>query len=142
MGILPVLMRFIHILSAITLVGGVFAWRFGAIPAGAALAPDTRAKVENAFAAAWRPAVLAAILGLLASGSYNFMAKMGSGHLSPAYHAVFGVKFLLALHVFAITLIATKPDNAKRARQLVGVAASGLVIVILSAVLRTVLGPQ
>ena len=139
MGLLPIVMRFVHVLSAVTLVGGVLAWRFAAIPSAAALAPETQTKVGNAFAAAWRPAVIAAVLGLLVSGSYNFMAKMGSTTLQPAYHAVFGVKFLLALHVFASTLLAARQNNPRRERQLTGVAASGVLIVILSAVLRTAL---
>lgn len=134
-------MRLIHILSAITLLGGVFAWRFGALASGANLASDTRAKVENAFAAAWRPAVLASVIGLLVSGFYNFMQKVGAGGLQPAYHAVFGVKFLLALHVFAATLLATKPNNPKRERMLTGVVASGVIVVVLAVILRT-LGPQ
>lgn len=144
MDVLPVLMRFIHILSAMTLLGGALAWRFGALPSLAALAPETRTKVENAFAAAWRPAVIAGVFGILLSGSYNFMAKMqaakaAGGALPPAYHAVFGVKFLLALHVFAAVLLATKQNNPKRERQLTGVVISGVVILILSAVLKVVL---
>jgi hypothetical protein len=133
MPALNVFMRFLHIVSAITLVGGVLAWRFAAIPATAALASETREKVGNAIAAAWRPFVIFAIAGLLISGTWNFLHKTG---LTPAYHAVFGIKILLALHVFAAAFLAARPDNPKRARQLTGVAVSGVVIVILSAVLR------
>ena len=133
MPALNIFMRFLHIISAITLLGGALAWRFAAIPATAALASETRDKVGNALAAAWRPFVILAIAGLLISGTYNFINKTG---LTPAYHAVFGMKFLLALHVFAAVYLAGRPDNAKRARQLTGVAISGSAIVILSAVLR------
>jgi hypothetical protein len=133
MPALNIFMRFLHIVSAITLLGGVLAWRFAAIPATAALASETRDKVGNAIAAAWRPFVLFAIAGLLISGTWNFLHKTG---LTPAYHAVFGIKILLALHVFAAAFLAARPGNPKRARQLTGVAISGVVIVILSAVLR------
>lgn len=126
-------MRFLHIVSAITLVGGVLAWRFAAIPATDALASETRDKVGNAMAAAWRPFLILAIAGLLISGTYNFLHKTG---LTPAYHAVFGIKIMLALHVFAAAYLATGAHNAKRSRQLLGVAISGVTIVILSAVLR------
>jgi hypothetical protein len=129
-------MRFLHIISAIALLGGALAWRFAAIPATAALASETRDKVGNAIAAAWRPFVIFAIAGLLISGTYNFLNKTG---LTPAYHAVFGMKFLLALHVFAAVYLAGRPHNAKRSRQLTGVAISGTAIVILSAVLRWLL---
>jgi hypothetical protein len=129
-------MRFLHIVSAVTLIGGILAWRFGMMPAIGALAEDTRRKVDNAFAAAWQPTVLCAIAGLLVSGIYNFLHKTG---LTPAYHAVIGIKFLLALHVFAVAVLATRADNPKRTRQLTGVALSGVLIVLLSAVLRGIL---
>jgi len=133
MAALTIFMRFLHIISAITLVGGALTWRYAAIPAMAPLAEDTRSKLGDAIAAAWRPFVLSAIAGILISGIFNFLRKTG---LTPAYHAVFGIKMLLALHVFAVLYIATGAQNPKRARQLTGVAISGVIIVILSAVLR------
>jgi len=136
MPALNILMRFLHVFSAITLLGGALAWRFGAIPSLAPLAEDTRVKLDSAIAAAWRPFVIAAVAGLLISGTYNFLNKTG---LTPAYHAVFGIKFLLALHVFAAAILAARPRNPKRSRQLTGVAISGVAIVILSAVLRWLL---
>jgi hypothetical protein len=128
-----VFFRALHILCAVTLVGGVMAWRFAAIPAEAALAEETRTKTGNATAVAWRPWILTAVAGLLISGVYNFLHKAG---LTPVYHAIFGVKILLALHVFAAAILAARPNNARRKRQLTGVVASGVIIVILSAVLR------
>jgi len=133
MPALNILMRFLHIISAVTLLGGVLTWRFGVTPALGSLSGEARSKVDNAIAAAWRPFVLSAIAGLLVSGIYNFLNKTG---LTPAYHAVIGVKFLLALHVLAVAILVSSPDNTKRARQLTGVAVSGVMIVILSAVLR------
>ena len=88
MDALNIFMRFLHIISAMTLVGGALAWRFGAIPAAAALAEDTRTKVGNAIAAAWRPFIFSAMGGVLISGTYNFVNKTG---LTPAYHAVIGI---------------------------------------------------
>jgi uncharacterized membrane protein len=125
--------RTLHVLSAITLLGGVLAWRFAAIPAENAFAADTRAKLGNAIAGAWRPWVLTAVAGLIVSGIYNFLHKTG---LTPAYHAIFGIKILLALHVFAAVILAARPGNQRRSRQLTGVVVSGIIIVILSAVLR------
>jgi hypothetical protein len=136
MAALTVFMRFVHIVSAITLLGGALAWLYGALPSTAALAGETRAKIENAMASAWRPFVLIAIIGILISGAFNFVRKMQTTVLSPAYHAVFGIKVLLALHVIAAIFLATTPNNSRRARQLTGVVISGIAIVILSAVLR------
>lgn len=133
MPALTILMRVLHIVSAITILGGVLAWRYALIPSTEPLASETRNKVDEAVAAAWRPWGIAAVFGILISGTYNFLNKTG---VTPAYHAIFGIKVLLALHVLAVVFVVTKPGNAKRARQLTGVAISGGLIVILSGVLR------
>jgi uncharacterized membrane protein len=131
--VLNIFMRFLHILSAIALAGGALLWRFAAIPATEPLADDTRRKVGDAIARAWRPVILLASAGILVSGIYNFLRKKG---LPPAYHAIFGIKVLLALHVIAVLIVASKPGNEKRSRQLLGVIFSAVIIVSLSAVLR------
>ena len=65
---------------------------------------------------------------------------MKTNALPPAYHAIFGIKFLLVMHVAAVMLVSAKPevDNDKRARLLTGAAISGLVILLLSATLRSI----
>jgi hypothetical protein len=130
---LNIFMRFLHILSAVTLLGGVIAWRVAAIPATAPLAVDMRNKLGNAIAAAWRPVFFAAVAGLLVSGIYAYLNK---GTVTPAWQAVIGIKFLLVLHVFAVGFLVTMPNNEKRSRQLTGIMISGVVIVALAAVLR------
>ena len=106
MAALNIFMRFLHILSAVTLAGGALAWRFAAIPATEPLNVETRGKVGDAMARAWRPVVFSAIAGILISGTYNFLRKT---NLPPAYHAVFGIKVLLALHVFAVLIWRRSP---------------------------------
>jgi hypothetical protein len=132
---LNILMRIVHILSAITLLGGILTWRFAFIPALSVSGADAPKSADDAVASSWRPAVLLSLAGLLISGIYNYI-RWRSGGLPPEYHAVIGVKFLLALHVFAVAILATRPANPKRARQLTGVAVSGVAIVILSAFLN------
>jgi hypothetical protein len=132
-GPVAVFFRVLHILSAITLLGGVMAWRFAAIPAESSLGLEPRLEVANSTASAWRPWVVGSILGLIASGTYNILHKTGA---TPLYHALFGLKILLALHVFAAAYLATRPNNARRARQLTGVFISGILIVIISGILR------
>ena len=134
MPALNIFMRFLHMISAILLLGGAFAWRFAEVPAERALAPDLRGRFGNAMAAAWRPFVVAAVAGLLISGIWNFLQKTG---LTPVYHAIFGIKVLLALDVFAASILAVRAVNPKRSRQWMHVAAAGIAIVILSAILRS-----
>jgi len=57
----------------------------------------------------------------------------------------FGVKFLLALHLFAILYLVTKPAgggarDAKRPRLIAGAVASGMIILALGAYLKSLHG--
>lgn len=134
MNEINVVMRFLHIISAVALLGGVIAWRFAVIPATEPLTADMRSKIGNAVAAAWRPVFFVSAGGLLLSGIFNYVNK---GNVPAAWHAFIGVKFLLVLHVLAVGFLATMPNNEKRSRQLTGVVISGVVIVILGAILRS-----
>lgn len=135
MELLSILTMALHILCAVTLVGGALAWRYGAIPGIQLLEPETRAKVDNAIAASWRKVVFLAIAGVLLSGIYNVA---NAGQRTPRFHMVLGIKMLAVLHLFAVSVIATRADNPRRARQLTGVAFSGVGILILSVVLHWV----
>lgn len=132
MELLTILMMALHIFCAVALVGGALAWGLVAVPGIQQLETATRAKVENAMAAAWRPAAVYFMAGLLVSGIYNLVH---TGPHTPMFEMVFGIKMLLVLHVFAVTLAASRPDKPKRARLFMGVAVSGAAIVVLSVVL-------
>jgi hypothetical protein len=102
-------------------------------PASSTLAPDVRIGLDNQAARRFRPLVFAAMTLLVVSGAYNFLYK---NPRTPLYHALFGVKILLVLHVFAVAILATSPNNPRRARQLFGAAISGVVIILISAYLK------
>ena len=76
------------------------------------------------------------IVGILAAGVYQLMIRISS--VPHNYHAVFGAKLLMVMHIAAVLLLTTKPEmeEAKRARLLTGAAVSGLGVLLLSAVLR------
>ena len=131
--ILTALMRWVHISSAVTLIGGIVYARFVMIPAAASLSPDARKALDDSAAVHFRPVVFAAMAGLVLSGLYNYLSKPGH---SAWYHALFGLKILLVLHVFSVAILAAAPNNPRRARQLFGAAVSGLTIVLISAYLK------
>jgi uncharacterized membrane protein len=133
--ILTALMRWLHLSSVVTLIGGIFYARFVMTPAGHTLSPDARTALDEAAAARFRPIMFAGIAGLLVSGIYNYLLKPGH---SPLYHMLFGVKILLALHVFSVAILVTAPKNSRRARQLFGAAVSGLTIILISAYLKSI----
>lgn len=131
---LTVIMRWLHISSMATLVGGMLYGRLVAAPAAAALAAGEQEGLGDRAAAHYRPLVVSAMIGLILSGIYKLVTSPGHG---VRYEMLFGVKMLLVLHVFAVALLIVKPHNARRTRMMTGVVISGLTIILISAWLKT-----
>ena len=130
-----VLMRWLHLTSMATLVGGMLFGRFVMISSEDILAPDARDTFGARAARAYRPLVLAAVMGLIVSGTYNLLTNPGH---TPTYHILLGVKLLLVMHVFAVAFLVTPPKNPHRARLMAGTVVSGLIIIAISAYLRRI----
>ncbi|QEG34914.1 hypothetical protein [Bythopirellula goksoeyrii] len=137
---LQVLLRVLHIFGAVILVGGIFYQRSILFPTGVDACFVGRRQV-------WAKWVGIATLFLLASGLYNFItiirtAKADGVPLPPTYHALFGVKFLLALLVmFLAAILAGKTEAAERFRQKMGMWlnvawSASLTILVIAAILR------
>jgi uncharacterized membrane protein len=140
---LDLVLRWIHVLAAITAVGGAVFARFVVFPSLASLPEQDRDALHAVMRARWSKIIAAAIAFLLVSGLYNFMAIAMRYELPRWYHPLFGIKFLLALAVFAIaSLLAGKSPAAVALR---GNARAWLnlnivlavLVVCLSGVLRT-----
>ena len=92
------------------------------------------------------PAVVTFASALLAAGALAlanaYTWRQGAlfllgGALGVAlYHALFGLKILLALHVFAVAILIAQPGNTKRNRQMFGAAVSGLTVILISNYLK------
>ena len=74
-----------------------------------------------------------AIACLVISGLFNFLTHPGHTRY---YHALFGMKILLALHVFAVAILIARPGNKRRNRQMFGAAISGLTVILISNYLK------
>jgi hypothetical protein len=61
------------------------------------------------------------------------MTKPGRSTL---FHALFGIKILLALHVFSVSILIAQPGNKRRNRQMFGAAVSGLIILLIASYLK------
>ena len=133
--VLFVLMRWLHLASMATLVGGMLYGRFVMTSSESALAADSREALGNRAAGAYRPLVLAAISGLILSGAYNLATNPGH---SVRYYVLLSIKLLLALHVFSMAFLITQPKNPRRARMMTGTVISGLIIIAISAYLRRI----
>jgi hypothetical protein len=122
-NLLSIAMRWLHLTSVVVIVGGAIHVSFFSTP-GKPL-PGSAQRV------------LFALITLLGTGIFQLVNRMPA---PPVYHMIFGVKFLLFLHVGAVTMLVNRPgiDDAKRKRMLTGVAISGIAVVLLSAVLRSI----
>jgi len=152
MDALLLLLRWMHILGAVLLVGGLCFSRFALLPALADTEEDSREKLQESIQRKWMPWVIIAITLLLVSGLANFLLfnstvqsqGWGDGEWmkQTSYHAIFGVKFLLALVVFyfASGLVGRDSGTAwirsDRARWLGLTLGLAVAIIILSGQLR------
>jgi uncharacterized membrane protein len=131
--VIYVIMRWLHIASMATLIGGMISGRMVLSQAAAGLSPESRESFMDKAASLYRPLVFAAMGGLLISGTYNILTNLGHTAL---YHMLLGIKFLLVMHVFAVAILITRPHNPRRSRMMAGAAISGLAIIAISAYLR------
>jgi uncharacterized membrane protein len=133
--VLFVLMRWLHFSSFVTLIGGMIYARLVMTSAVGSLAPDTGKALGARLAAGQRPFVIAAVIGLIVSGTYNILTNPGH---TPKYHMLLGIKLLLVLHIFFVAFLVTQPENPRRARQMTGTVISGLLVLAISAYLRRI----
>jgi hypothetical protein len=136
-----VLMRWVHLASVVFTIGGFAYARLVEVPSLAAIPPEDRSAMMPLCSARFRPLIYSGIAGLLVSGLCNFL--INPGH-SRYYYTWFGIKMLLALHVFAAGLLVLRPsgadpdDQARRARRMSGILISGLLTILVAAYLRRI----
>jgi len=130
---LGILMRWLHIASVATLIGGMIYGWLVLVPAAAVLAIDARKALYERTAALYRPVVFGAIAAVLVSGGYNLMTNPGH---NIRYYILLGIKLLLVAHVFAVGIVLVTKNPEHRGRLLAGSAISGLIIILISAYLR------
>ncbi len=130
---LGIFMRWLHIASVATLVGGMlFGWLV-LVPATAVLATDARKALAAKAATLYQPLVFGAIGALLVSGGYNLATTPGH---HTRYYVLLAIKLLLAAHVFAVGILLVTKNPEHRGRLFGGAAISGLAIILISAYLR------
>jgi len=122
-------LRWAHVLAAIVAMGGLVFARFALLPALSEVDEGTRDRIHDGIRRRWLPWVIGAITVLLVSGLLNFFIFQvrvspprdsgltrfvaaiapgvtaegwdgGTWMRSTNYHALFGVKFLLAMAAF------------------------------------------
>jgi hypothetical protein len=117
-------LRWLHILSAITLAGGVLFWRFALLSALEGQPDVTRQEIAAAIRSRWSKLVMSSSGLLLITGLVNFMLLLQRYEFDKAdfpgskYHMLFGIKFLLSLAVFMLSaLLAGRTAAAEKLRR-------------------------
>jgi uncharacterized membrane protein len=117
---LLLLLRYMHILGAIALMGGTLFMRFTLAPTVRELDPETRTKIHEQVRSRWAKFVMLAAALLLISGianlglaaRYEYKPIFG---MNGGYHMIVGIKFLLALPIFLFaSFLAGRSQTAKR----------------------------
>lgn len=141
-------MRWLHVASAVTVVGGLLAMRFAVVPglAGRADAAEVYAAIQRGFKKLLHSALGLAVLtgfynyGVVAVGAIRKIKETHAdlGALS-SYHGVMGVKMLLSFALFGLAAGLLKPADtlpeAKKGPLTVNLVV-GLIILALAAYLR------
>lgn len=141
--LLGLLFRWMHILAAITAVGGSIFIRLVAFPSLDTLPADQRTTLHATMRARWAKIVAAAIAGLMLSGLYNVSVISLDYTLPRWYMPLFGVKLMAALGIFLIAslLVGRTPaadELRKHARFWLNLnIALAVLVVCLSGILRT-----
>jgi uncharacterized membrane protein len=134
-AVLAVLMRWIHITSIVTLIGGFVYARLALAPALASLPDADREAFSRRVTAVFRPLLYTVMVTALGSGLYNYLTK---AVYPERYHMWMGIKLLIVLHIFSAAILYARPSatDAKRSRTAAGLVLSGLVVIAISAYLR------
>ena len=134
-AVFGVLLRWLHIASVVTLIGGFIYARFALAPALASLPPSERELAGGVAVSSFRPLMFFVLLAAIGSGIYNYSNKAS---FPPGYHMWIGIKLLLVLHIAAASILySVRPSNqAKRNRTALGIVISGLIVIAISGYLR------
>ena len=133
--VLNVFMRWLHLASVATLIGGMLYASLVVTRAAGALSKEAAETLSEAAASRFRPIVWTTVATLALSGVYNLLTTPGHSAL---YRVILAVKLLLVLHVFSAAILAMRPHNSRRTRQMTGAFLSGLIIIAISAYLRRI----
>lgn len=95
--------RWLHIVGAITAVGGAIFMRAIVMPSAKDMPADAAQAVRDAFRKRWSMVYGICILTLLATGFYNYLVVTAPQHRGQgAYNALIGLKVILAFAVFFV----------------------------------------
>jgi uncharacterized membrane protein len=134
-AVLGICVRWIHIASVVTLIGGFIYARFVLAPALASLPTAERELVGSNTVNSFRALLITVLITAIGSGMYNYATKTS---YPPGYHMWMGIKLLLVLHITASSILyaVRRSTEAKRKRTELSVVISGLIVIGIADYLR------
>jgi uncharacterized membrane protein len=118
MDLVRLVFRWLHILPAVILLGGVFFMRLAVWPALPQLKEDEGQRIQDAFRGKWAMWVGISAGLLLLSGIVNTVLILKEYKVDPIYHGMLLLKILLALAIIYIaSMLSGRSGAADRFRQ-------------------------
>lgn len=132
--LLPILSRYLHVVPATLVVGGLLFMRF-VLPA-ALERSDLSAEARDALflrcRRVFKMVVHTSIALLLLSGAYNSYRLFGQYKADPAiFHALWGSHIVLALIVFALAIVVTWGQRPPAAHRTISAITLGLLLLLI-----------
>jgi len=137
MDVVAALTRWIHILCAAVIVGGVIATRFVTVPSAQALGEEAARRFRREAIRRTKRLMHTAIGIVILSGIANYAIAVRH-EPPPAYHMLLGMKIVLALILVTLVILLTMghaEDSVfvRRERTVLGVSiVLGLVVILLA----------
>ncbi len=110
------IMRWLHVLGAVVLLGAGIFTRLVLMPSAATLPDAQHEQLRTAIRSRWSKLVHVLVLVLLVTGFYNYLVANKGAHSGQGqYHMLMGIKILLAFVVFAlVSFLAGKTSLAQK----------------------------
>jgi len=140
--ILHIIFRFVHIASVILFLGGVFYARQVLTPVLGVLPDSIKMPAAAGAQLRFRTVLWVLLVLIVGSGLYNFFSYSGPKH-GEAYQIWFGIKMLFVAHILASAILwgtspyGDVPVAGKPKHRLLSITISGLIVVAISAYLRS-----
>jgi uncharacterized membrane protein len=138
---MTILVQWVHLIAAVTAVGGMAFMLFILMPSMRVLNEEQRAQLAKAVSGRFRWVSWGAIILLIASGIFNIRVRAWEAPWG-TYWSVLTLKVVLALVVFTISLLLTLPIpglesfRARRQRWLTIALSIAVFVILISAYLR------
>jgi hypothetical protein len=143
MEIINIASRWVHIGTAIVVVGGTVFFRLVLMPAADQLPQAEHDRLREMVMQRWRKFVMIGIGLFLLSGFYNYVAvSIPKHHGDGLYHSLMGLKIVLAFGVFFLASVLVgrsarfEPLRRERKKWLLLLIGVAFLIVLISSTLR------